>query len=57
MMETMKEQGKAILMISEELSELIGMCDRLIIMKDFTITKEFQRSPSLKETDVIEYML
>jgi ribose transport system ATP-binding protein len=44
-------------MISEELSELIGMCDRLIIMKDFTITKEFQRSPSLKETDVIEYML
>ncbi|HBO36345.1 MAG TPA: sugar ABC transporter ATP-binding protein [Sphaerochaeta sp.] len=57
LMETMKEQGKAILMISEELSELIGMCDRLIIMKDFTITKEFQRSPSLKETDVIEYML
>lgn len=57
LMETMKAQGKAILMISEELSELIGMCDRLIIMKEFTITKEFQRSSSLKETDVIEYML
>lgn len=57
LMEEMKKQGKAILMISEELSELVGMADRLIIMKDFKKTKEFKRSPDLKQTDIIEYML
>lgn len=53
----MKREGKAILMISEELSELIGMVDKLIIMKDFKVTKEFMRSPELKETDIIEFMI
>ena len=53
----MKEQGKAIIIISEELAELIGMADRLIIMKDFVVQKEFMRSPDLKETDIIEYMI
>lgn len=53
----MKKEGKAILMISEELAELIGMADRLLIMKDFQVAKEFSRSPDLKETDIIEYMI
>ncbi len=53
----MKHEGKAILMISEEMSELIGMSDRLIVMKDFKINKEFTRSKNLSETDVIEYMI
>ncbi len=53
----MKKQGKAIIIISEELAELIGMVDRLIIMKDFAVQKEFMRSPDLKETDIIEYMI
>ena len=39
------------------LAELIGMVDKLIIMKDFEVTKEFMRSPDLKETDIIEYMI
>lgn len=55
--ERMKKEGKAILMISEEISELIGMADRIIIMKDFAISKEFMRSPSLKQTDIIEFMI
>lgn len=55
--EEMKREGKAILMISEELSELIGMADRLLIMKDFEVKKEFTRSPDLKQTDIIEYMI
>ena len=33
------------------------MADRLIILKDFQVTKTFQRSPDLKETDIIEYMV
>ena len=53
----MKNAGKAILMISEELAELIGMADRMIIMKDFKAVKEFTRSPQLTETDIIEYMI
>ena len=53
----MKKEGKAIILISEELAELIGMVDKLIIMKDFEVTKEFTRSPDLKETDIIEYMI
>ncbi len=57
LIERMKKEGKAILMISEELSELIGMADRIIIMKDFEVTKEFTRSPDLKQTDIIEYMI
>ncbi|MCD7715778.1 MAG: sugar ABC transporter ATP-binding protein [Lachnospiraceae bacterium] len=56
-MEEMKKNGKAIIMISEEMTELIGMSDRLIIMKDFQVTKEFDRSPDLKQTDIIEYMI
>ena len=57
LIEDMKRQGKAILMISEELSELIGMADRLIIMKDFQVSAQVERSPELKQTDLIEYMI
>ncbi len=57
LIEEMKREGKAILMISEELSELIGMSDRLLIMKDFKVTAELERSADLKQTDVIEYMI
>ena len=48
LIENMKKEGKAILMISEELSELIGMADKLIIMKDFKVTKEFYAFSGLK---------
>ena len=53
----MKKSGKAILMISEELAELIGMCDRILIMKDYDLSKEFIRHEDLKETDIIEFMI
>jgi ribose transport system ATP-binding protein len=53
----LKNQGKAILMISEELPELLGMSDRVLIMKDGEITKEFSRSKDLSEADVIGYMI
>ncbi len=53
----MKKQGKAIILISEEMAELIGMSDKIIVMKDYEITKEFPRSKDLSETDMIEYMI
>ena len=53
----MKKQGKSIIMISEELPELIGMSDRIVIMKDGEITKEFKRSPELNQEEIIKYMI
>lgn len=53
----MKKEGKAIILISEELSELIGMADKIIVMKDFKVSGEFMRSPELAETDIIGSMI
>lgn len=53
----MKKEGKAIIMISEELPELIGMSDRILIMKDGQITKEFKRSKDLTQEEIVGYMI
>ena len=57
MMYQMKREGKTIVMISEEMTELMGMSDRLVIMKDGRIMKEFQRSPDLTDAEIIKYMI
>ena len=57
LIEQMKKDGKAVLMISEELSELVGMADEIVIMKDYEVTKTFTRAPELKQTDIVEYMI
>ena len=53
----MKKEGKSIIMISEELPELIGMSDRIVIMKDGKITKEFDRSADLTQEEIVKYMI
>lgn len=53
----LKHQGYAILIISEELPELIGMSDRILILKNGRVTKEFERDANVKDTDVIDYMI
>ena len=57
LMTNLKNEGKAIIMISEELSELMGMSDRLIIMKDGAVMKEFSRSRTLSDAEIIQYMI
>ena len=57
LMTEMKKQGKTIVMISEELTELIGMSDRLLVLKDGKLAGEFERSRDLSETRVIEVMI
>lgn len=57
MMYRMKKAGKTIIMISEEMAELMGMADRLVIMKDGRIMKEFARSPELSDHEIIKYMI
>ncbi|MGB4657701.1 MAG: sugar ABC transporter ATP-binding protein [Mobilitalea sp.] len=53
----MKLQGKTIIMISEELPELIGMSDRLLILKDGSLTGELTRNRELSENEIIEIMI
>ena len=56
-MEDLKKQGKSIIMISEELPEVIGMSDRILVMKDGAIVTEFSRSPDLTEAEIIQHMI
>lgn len=53
----LKKQGKSVIMISEELPELIGMSDRIVLMKDGKITKEIARSKDVTEQTVIDYII
>ena len=57
LMDDMRKQGKSIIMISEEIPELLGMADRIIVMKDGTISGEFMRDPALSEEDLIAKMV
>ena len=57
LMYRMKKEGKTIVMISEEMTELMGMCDRLLIMKDGEITREFLRRDGYSDSEIIRYMI
>ena len=57
LMQELTAQGKSIIMISEEIPELLGMSDRILIMKDGKINGEFIRSESLSEEDLIAKMV
>jgi ribose transport system ATP-binding protein len=57
LMDKMRKEGKAILVISEEIMELIGMCDRILVMKDHKINGELERSKELTEQDLIALMV
>lgn len=57
LMEQLISEGKAILMVSEEIPELLGMSDRILIMKDGTINGEFDRSEEVTEKSLIEKLI
>ena len=57
LMGELKEQGKSIIMISEEIPELLGMSDRILILKDGRVSGEFLRDPGLSEEDLIAKMV
>ena len=57
LMDRMRKQNKSVIMISEELMELIGMCDRILIMKDGKINGELTRSQELDENALIAKMV
>ena len=57
LMAELSRKGKSIIMISEEIPELLGMADRILIMKDGKINGEFARDPALSEEDLIAKMV
>lgn len=57
LMNDLRNKGKSIIMISEEMQELIGMSDRILIMKNGKINGEFFRSEDLGEEDLIQKMI
>ncbi|HAX51644.1 sugar ABC transporter ATP-binding protein [Muricomes intestini] len=57
LMYQLKKANKAIIMISEELPELIGMSDRIMILKKGRLQKEFLRSEDLNEHAIIKEMV
>lgn len=40
LMDTLRNDGKAIIMVSSEMPEIIGMCDRILVMYEGRITGE-----------------
>lgn len=56
-MEDLIKKGKSIIMVSEELAELIGMSDRIIIMKEGQISGEVDREEEITEMKLIEKMV
>jgi len=49
LMTEMAKQGKSVIMVSSELPELIGMCDRIYVMNKGRITGELQRDEFTQE--------
>ncbi len=49
---TLSELGKSIIMISSEMIEILGMCDRIIVMKDGTICETLINN-NVSEEDIL----
>ncbi|MHA1402100.1 MAG: sugar ABC transporter ATP-binding protein, partial [Candidatus Heimdallarchaeaceae archaeon] len=56
-MKELKKNGVSIFLISEELPELLGMSDTILIMRKGEITGVFHRSEKPSEEKLLEYML
>jgi len=48
-MNTLAAQGLAILMISSELPEVLGMSDRIVVMREGHVTGHFTRAEATQE--------
>ena len=57
LMKEAKKNKVATILISDELTEVIGMADRLIVMKDGKMTRTIRRDGDFTEQAVIEVMI
>lgn len=52
-----KQQGIGIILISDELPELIGCSDRILIMKNGAVARIFERAEGFSENSIVEVMI
>ena len=52
--EDLKSQGKAILLISSEFSEIMGLSDRIVVIQRGKVAGEFTREEAAKDTRILE---
>ncbi|QEH61849.1 ribose transport system ATP-binding protein [Spiroplasma chinense] len=52
-----KEHNTAIVIISSDLPEIIGLCDRVLVMKDGQITKEIIDKKDFTQDEIIKYAI
>ena len=57
LMKELKKKGVGIVLISDELLEVLGMADRIFIMKNGRLKKEIHRGAEFTEEEIIEVML
>lgn len=57
LMEQLISEGKSIIMVSEEIPELLGMSDRILIMKDGVLNGQFSRQDNVTESMLIEKVI
>lgn len=57
LMTELRAEGKSIILISEELPEVIGMSDRVMILRNGEVTGVFGREEQLTESRLIDYMI
>ena len=50
-------EGLAILLSSEDMPELIGMADRLVVLRRGEIVHEFYTLENIEEHNVVQYMI
>jgi len=55
-MNTLAEQGVGIIMISSEMTEIIGMCDRAVIMRQGSVAGEVDKT-ELNENSLIKFAM
>jgi D-xylose transport system ATP-binding protein len=53
----LSEEGVSILMVSSEMPEIIGMCDRILVMRDGRIVRELARGEATEEAIAYSAMM
>ena len=56
LLEDLVADGKAVMIVSSELPEIIGLCDRVIVMKAGRITAEFSHG-DMNEERILQYSM
>jgi ABC-type sugar transport system ATPase subunit len=53
----LSDEGKAIVLVSSELPEVLNVCDRILVFRDGKIVHEFPQARGLSEEEVVRYAL